>query len=251
MFPKTKRILGCNQSKGVSSLAAPTANRKPRLTKCAAGLRIEAVLPESGPVAQLGARFHGMEEVVGSIPVRSTNQFKHLDKGATLRARLTVSWATTPVRMDSPLPCSRVAPSLASVYEGGRVVIHGNKQSHQKDPGRNRFLSPVIVLTTALCSTVLAQDTRNVTEPKVPPFCAKLDANLTSVFDGRFNTLSPADESELVTDRIQFSIDSCGKGKAVALVVHGGSRAFLSGPLEVAPRCHPRHRQRRDAIPDP
>ena len=29
-----------------------------------------------GPVAQLGARFHGMEEVVGSIPTRSTN--KHL-----------------------------------------------------------------------------------------------------------------------------------------------------------------------------
>jgi hypothetical protein len=25
-----------------------------------------------GPVAQLGARFHGMEEVIGSIPIRST-----------------------------------------------------------------------------------------------------------------------------------------------------------------------------------
>jgi hypothetical protein len=24
-------------------------------------------------VAQLGARFHGMEEVIGSIPIRSTN----------------------------------------------------------------------------------------------------------------------------------------------------------------------------------
>jgi hypothetical protein len=31
----------------------------------------------SGPVAQLGARFHGMEEVVGSIPTRSTI-FNHL-----------------------------------------------------------------------------------------------------------------------------------------------------------------------------
>ena len=30
------------------------------------------VPPQSGPVAQLGARFHGMEEVVGSIPTRST-----------------------------------------------------------------------------------------------------------------------------------------------------------------------------------
>ena len=30
------------------------------------------VASSSGPVAQLGARFHGMEEVVGSIPTRST-----------------------------------------------------------------------------------------------------------------------------------------------------------------------------------
>jgi hypothetical protein len=29
--------------------------------------------PLCGPVAQLGARFHGMEEVIGSIPIRSTN----------------------------------------------------------------------------------------------------------------------------------------------------------------------------------
>ncbi len=28
-----------------------------------------------GPVAQLGARFHGMEEVEGSNPSRSTNPF--------------------------------------------------------------------------------------------------------------------------------------------------------------------------------
>ncbi len=32
-----------------------------------------AFFPQSGPVAQLGARFHGMEEVAGSIPARSTN----------------------------------------------------------------------------------------------------------------------------------------------------------------------------------
>ena len=32
-----------------------------------------------GPVAQLGARFHGMEEVVGSIPTRSTNSPNNLD----------------------------------------------------------------------------------------------------------------------------------------------------------------------------
>ena len=37
-----------------------------------------AILPQSGPVAQLGARFHGMEEVVGSIPTRSTRSHKAL-----------------------------------------------------------------------------------------------------------------------------------------------------------------------------
>src|ERR1039457_6940158 len=49
------------------------------LTQRAGTLRIDGVLPESGPVAQLGARFHGMEEVTGSIPVRSTNHFNSLD----------------------------------------------------------------------------------------------------------------------------------------------------------------------------
>ena len=45
----------------------------PRLTWLAASARMDKVLPLSGPVAQLGARFHGMEEVIGSIPIRSTN----------------------------------------------------------------------------------------------------------------------------------------------------------------------------------
>src|SRR5512140_2304352 len=38
-----------------------------------------------GPVAQLGARFHGMEEVIGSIPIRSTKSF--------VRLQLPRSWA--------------------------------------------------------------------------------------------------------------------------------------------------------------
>src|ERR1051326_7006317 len=37
------------------------------------------VSPKNGPVAQLGARFHGMEEVVGSIPTRSTKSHHPLD----------------------------------------------------------------------------------------------------------------------------------------------------------------------------
>ncbi len=35
-------------------------------------------VPKNGPVAQLGARFHGMEEVVGSIPTRSTKSLNGL-----------------------------------------------------------------------------------------------------------------------------------------------------------------------------
>ena len=37
-----------------------------------------------GPVAQLGARFHGMEEVIGSIPIRSTNNLHNSNKIARL-----------------------------------------------------------------------------------------------------------------------------------------------------------------------
>jgi hypothetical protein len=36
------------------------------------------VAASCGPVAQLGARFHGMEEVIGSIPIRSTNYLNDL-----------------------------------------------------------------------------------------------------------------------------------------------------------------------------
>ncbi len=46
----------------------------PNLTNSAAAETIEKLHPTAcGPVAQLGARFHGMEEVIGSIPIRSTN----------------------------------------------------------------------------------------------------------------------------------------------------------------------------------
>jgi hypothetical protein len=48
------------------------------LTNDDGSLRIDEVLPKSGPVAQLGARFHGMEEVIGSIPIRSTKYINTL-----------------------------------------------------------------------------------------------------------------------------------------------------------------------------
>ena len=96
-----------------------------------------------------------------------------------------------------------------------------------------RLSCALSVLALALATTIHAQDTRTVTEPTIPPFCATLEAHLTSINDGTYNTLAPADESKLDTERIQKAIDSCGKGKAVALQAHGSANAFLSGPLEL------------------
>ncbi len=46
---------------------------------------------KNGPVAQLGARFHGMEEVVGSNPTRSTITHNSLTARALTPQRLCIS----------------------------------------------------------------------------------------------------------------------------------------------------------------
>ena len=43
-------------------------------------------------MAQLGARFHGMEEVIGSIPIRSTNNPNNLAKHHEKRDTLSFFW---------------------------------------------------------------------------------------------------------------------------------------------------------------
>jgi len=95
------------------------------------------------------------------------------------------------------------------------------------------YSSTLVILAFCLSAAAVAQDTRTVTEPVIPAFCTELDAHLASISGGTYNTLSPADEGKLDTDRIQNAIDSCGKGKAVALQTHGGFNAFVSGPLEL------------------
>jgi polygalacturonase len=92
-----------------------------------------------------------------------------------------------------------------------------------------RLVSSIGALAVVFASTAIAQDTRTVTEPKIPEFCATLEAHLTATNGG----ITPADESKLDTERIQKAIDGCGKGKGVALQVHGDANAFLSGPLEL------------------
>jgi polygalacturonase len=96
-----------------------------------------------------------------------------------------------------------------------------------------RLFSFIGIFAIASSSVALAQDTRTVVEPKIPAFCATLDAHLTSVNDGKFNTLAPADESKPDTDRIQKAIDQCANSQGVALQIHGAANAFLSGPLQL------------------
>lgn len=74
-----------------------------------------------------------------------------------------------------------------------------------------------------------AQDTRRVTEPKIPDSCVQLSARLQAVN----HMLNPADERKLDTERIQNALDTCKPGMAVELKPSSGNNAFLSGPLEM------------------
>ena len=88
----------------------------------------------------------------------------------------------------------------------------------------SRLLALLFLSSPALLSA-LAQDTRTVTEPKFPPACTTLKAQLA--------TLTDADETKLDTLRIQQAIDACKPGQAVELAPTAASHAFLSGPLEL------------------
>lgn len=89
----------------------------------------------------------------------------------------------------------------------------------------------LVIVAAALFFSLaaVAQDTRTVTEPRIPPVCKSLKAALVS----QNGTLPEADESKLDTQRIQDAIDNCDPGHAVALRVDGANNAFLSGPLEL------------------
>jgi polygalacturonase len=90
----------------------------------------------------------------------------------------------------------------------------------------------------AFASAAQAQDTRSVTEPKIPSTCVKLDAKLSATGDALAGaSLAEADENKPDTQRIQQAIDSfgsnCKPGTAIELAAAGKSNAFLSGPLEL------------------
>src|SRR5258708_10694 len=102
------------------------------------------------------------------------------------------------------------------------------------DQGPERFtirILTLIALWIGLPAMGLAQDTRNVTEPKVPQVCASLPEKLTTE-QGR---LPENAEQQLDTARIQEAMDHCVAGRAVELRSEGTHNAFLSGPLELRP----------------
>ncbi|MGA8111401.1 MAG: pectinesterase family protein [Acidobacteriaceae bacterium] len=85
-----------------------------------------------------------------------------------------------------------------------------------------------MAVAAAVCGTAArAQDTRQVTEPKIPKTCVMLGAELTA----RNGVLKDAEERHLDTDRIQKAIDGCAPGMAVVLRAKGGREVFLTGPL--------------------
>src|ERR1035437_5031041 len=86
----------------------------------------------------------------------------------------------------------------------------------------------------AMVSGSWSQDTRTVTEPKIPATSVKVEAKLTATGDA----LKEADETKKDTAAIQAAIDGfaakCQPGQALELAAGAkGANAFLSGPLEL------------------
>jgi polygalacturonase len=99
-------------------------------------------------------------------------------------------------------------------------------------PEHNKIRMGVfLALWIGLPGLLPAQDTRDVTEPKVPRVCISLAARLQSE-NGR---LRESAELQPDTARIQEAINHCVAGRAVELRRNRGYDAFLSGPLELKP----------------
>jgi polygalacturonase len=91
----------------------------------------------------------------------------------------------------------------------------------------------IVLAVCGLAVGVKAQDTRAVTEPKIPPVCVRLEAKLIATPDANGGHLRDEDEAKLDTERIQKALDGCKPGMAVELAPAGGNAAFLSGPLDM------------------
>jgi len=89
--------------------------------------------------------------------------------------------------------------------------------------------SRILIAMLSMTIAAMAQDTRQVIEPKIPASCVQLSAQLRAMSD----KIDAADESKLDTARIQNALDKCKPGMAVELKPSSGNNAFLAGPLEM------------------
>jgi polygalacturonase len=86
-----------------------------------------------------------------------------------------------------------------------------------------------ILLVSAAMVHGYGQDTRQITEPKIPLSCTVLAAMQAS----HGSALPELNESKPDTTRIQQAMDHCKPGRAVELKARGEQDAFLTGPLEL------------------
>jgi len=89
------------------------------------------------------------------------------------------------------------------------------------------FSLKIAALFVVAATVASAQDTRTVTEPRIPPACVSLQAEIAAPN----GVIAEADERKLDTARIQDAIDRCAAGKAVILRARGKKYVFLTGPL--------------------
>jgi polygalacturonase len=91
------------------------------------------------------------------------------------------------------------------------------------------FRSAACAAALSCAAAAAAQDSRTVSEPRLPGVCRVVPAQLTAV-DG---AVAAADEAKTDTVRIQAEIDACRPGTAVELRRDGDKTVFLSGPLQL------------------
>jgi hypothetical protein len=80
------------------------------------------------------------------------------------------------------------------------------------------------VLFALAATSLMAQDTRTVTEPSFPPACTVLTANQAA---------GSLDETNFDTVRVQAALNSCAVGQAVELAAQDHSNAFLIQPITI------------------
>jgi polygalacturonase len=88
---------------------------------------------------------------------------------------------------------------------------------------------PSITMVFVATLSGLAQDTRTVTEPLIPPSCTTLLAEKS----GDAEKLAEVFEKTTDTARIQAALDACKSGMAVELAQGGTGNAFLTGSLDL------------------